>query len=78
MSKQIQIDKDLFFALCRYHLMDCDDVSDDIKKALNDKLDALVQRDLYTKYKTAATQEQKDKARQEYLDKRNIPADYRW
>lgn len=78
MSKTVQITQELFFQLCRHHLMDCHDNQDAITQALNDKLDALVQRDLYTKYKTAPTQEQRDQARKNYLDKRNIPEDYRW
>ena len=34
------------------------------------KLDALVMRDLYSKYKTAPTAEKREQARKEYLDRR--------
>lgn len=78
MPKTVQISQELFLQLCQYHLMDNPSAGDTIKQALSDKLDTMVQRDLYTKYKTAATQEQRDQARQKYLDKRNIPSDYRW
>ena len=33
---------------------------------------------LYTKYKTASSEEEQEKARQEYLDKRGVTASYRW
>ena len=45
---------------------------------LEEKLDALVRHELYTKYKTAPSEEEQEKARQEYLDKRGVTASYRW
>ena len=42
------------------------------------KLDALVMRELYTKYKTATSEEEREKARREYLDKRGVPESFRW
>ena len=38
----------------------------------------LVERESYTKSKTAPTEEEREKARQEYLDRRGILADFRW
>ncbi len=35
-------------------------------------------RELYTKYKTAPTEEEKEKARKEYLDRRGVPESFRW
>lgn len=70
--KNIQISEELFFALLKYHLVEIDDVLPEIKKGLEDKLEAMVRRDLYTKYKTAPTEEEREKARQEYLDKVGI------
>lgn len=49
-----------------------------IKQGLEKKLDAMVMRELYTKYKTAPTGEEKEKARKEYLDKRGVPESFRW
>lgn len=60
--KNIQISEELFFALLKYHLVKIDDVLPEIKKGLEDKLEAMVRRDLYTKYKTAPTEEERDKA----------------
>ena len=63
----MQISEELFFALLKYHLLEMDDVLPEIKKGLEEKLEAMVRRDLYTKYKTAPTEEEREKARQEYL-----------
>ena len=42
------------------------------------KLDAMLNRQLYSQYKTALTGEQREQARQEYLDRRGVPESYRW
>ena len=49
-----------------------------IKKGLEEKLEAMVRRDLYTKYKTAPTEEEREKARQEYLKKVGMHRSFRW
>ena len=66
--KNIQISEELFVALLKYHLVEMDDVLPQIKKGLEEKLEAMVRRDLYTKYKTAPTEEEREKAR-EYVFK---------
>ena len=76
--KNVQISEELFFALLKYHLLEMDDVLPEIKKGLEEKLEAMVRRDLYTKYKTAPTEEEKEKARKEYLDRRGVPESFRW
>ena len=76
--KNVQISEELFFALLKYHLVEIDDALPEIKKGLEDKLEAMVRRDLYTKYKTAPTEEEKEKARKEYLDRRGVPEIFRW
>ena len=76
--KNVQISEELFFMLVKYHLLGVDDFVPDIKKGLEEKLEALVRRDLYTKYKTAKTEEEKEQARKEYLDKVGIQKDFRW
>lgn len=76
--KTIQISEQLFFALLKYHLVEMDDVLPEIKKGLEEKLGAMVKRDLYTKYKTAPTEEEREKARQEYLNKVGVHRDFRW
>ena len=61
-----------------YHLGSDDQYEEDIRNGLEEKLDALVRHELYTKYKTAPSEEEQEKARQEYLDKRGVSASYRW
>ena len=74
----MQISEELFIALLKYHLVEIDDVLPEIKKGLEEKLEAMVRRDLYTKYKTALMEEEKKKARKEYLDRRGVPESFRW
>lgn len=76
--KNIQIPEALFIALMKYHLLDMEDVKQEIKKGLMDKMDSITMRLLYSKYKTAPTEEEKEKARNEYLDKRGVPDSFRW
>lgn len=59
-------------------LGEIDDVLPEIKKGLEEKLEAMVRRDLYTKYKTAPTEEEREKARQEYLEKVGMHRSFRW
>lgn len=76
--KNIQISEQLFFALLKYHLMDMEDVLPEIRKGLEMKMEAMVKRELYTKYKIAPTEEERENARQEYLDKVGVHRDFRW
>jgi len=38
----------------------------------------MLNRQLYSSYKTAPTEEEREQARQEYLDRRGVPQSYRW
>lgn len=75
---QVQIPKELLLALFQYHLAGNEDYLPEIEKALMEKLDNMVKRELYTKFKTAPTEEEQEQARKEYLDKRGIPESFRW
>ena len=76
--KQVQIPQELFVQLIRYHLMEDDSRVDKIRIGLEKKLDAMVLRELYGKSKTALTEGEREKARQEYLDRCGIPDSFRW
>lgn len=76
--KNVQITYELFLQLIKYHLLESDADTEIIKKELTNKIDALVMRELYSKYKTAPTEEEKEKARKEYLDRRGVPNSFRW
>ena len=76
--KNVQISQELFIALMRYFLLEQEELYPEIKKDLEKKLDALVMRELYTKYKIAPSEEEREKARREYLDRRGVPESFRW
>ena len=76
--RNVQISEKLFFALLQYHLVAMDDVLPEIKEGLAETLAALLSRDLYPTYKTASTEEEREKARQEYLEKVGMHRDFRW
>lgn len=77
-KSQVQISKDLLLALFQYHLAGNEEHLPEIEKALMEKLDSMVKRQLYTTFKTAPTEEEREKVRQEYLDKCGMHKDYRW
>lgn len=76
--KNIQIPCDLYVALIRYHLLEMNDCEDEIRRGLEAKMDAYKRHELYSKYKTAKTEEEQEKARKEYLDMRGVPDSFRW
>lgn len=76
--RQIQIPYELFILLLRCHLLEDGTCEADIRKELEKKVDTLRRHELYTKYKTAPTQEEQERARQEYLDKCGILGSFRW
>lgn len=76
--KNVQISMDLFRKLLLYHVGLDDSGEEEIRKELEKKLDAMVQHELYAKYKTAPTEEEREKARLDYLDRRGVPESFRW
>lgn len=78
MSKNIQIPSDLFFNICDYFFKEQEDyLADDIRSQLNQKIDKLINHELFSRYKTAPTGVEREKARQEYLDRRGVPGSFR-
>lgn len=76
--KSVQISEELFVAIMRYFMLEQEELLPQIKQGLEKKLDVMVMRKLYTKYKTALMEEEKEKARKEYLDRRGVPKRFRW
>ena len=64
--------------LVKFHLGGDDIWSEDIDAELNRKIEAIIARNMYTKYKTADTKEDQEKARIEYLDLKGYHKDFRW
>lgn len=77
-NRNVQIPYELFFQLLQYFLMENYESEERIRQGLERKLDTMVNRELYSKYKTAPTEEEREKSRQEYLDRRGIPENFRW
>lgn len=80
MAKNVQISQELFLELVMYFCLDntSETRSKAIRDALETKLDKLVRHELYSKSKTALTAEERETARQQYLDKVGIHKDFRW
>lgn len=76
--KNIQISRDLFIKLIKYHHFDMYELEDEIKSELEKKLNLLAMREHYTAYKTAPTEQEREIARKKYLDERGVPENFRW
>lgn len=76
--KKVQISRDLFIKLLTYHHFDMCEYEDDIKSELEKKLNLMVMREYYTTYKTAPTEQEREKARKKYLDEKGVPESFRW
>ena len=76
--RNVQISQELFMQLLRFHLMEDESCEKEIKKELEKKLDRMVMRDLFGKSKTASTEEEREQARKEYLDRRGVSEKFRW
>ena len=80
----IQIPEELFLLFYKYHCLELPEVDQEqlqqeIRKGLEAKMNAIISRQIYSDSKNpAATQEQRERARQEYLERKGIPAAWRW
>ena len=77
-TENVQISQELFMQLLRFHLVEDEGCEKEIKQGLEKKLDKMVMRDLYGKFKTAPTEEERERARKEYLDRRGVSESFRW
>lgn len=76
--KMVQIPESLFVELMKYHVLGIEDSLPKIKSVLEEKYEAIMKRELYTKSKTAKTQAEWEEARKAYLDKVGMHRDFRW
>ena len=60
-KKNVTIPEELFIDLVKYFLADIRWDEDRIRSRLQEKLEAMVKRELYTRYKTARTPEEERK-----------------
>jgi hypothetical protein len=77
-ERKVQIPEKVFYELVKFHLLDETDAEEEIKTHLMKKLDALAEHQLYTRSKKAASQNEREQARKEYLERRGISAAFRW
>lgn len=83
-KEQVQIPKDVFIKLILLteNLLSNDEVDENeiiqLNNALYKKLDAMIKRDLYTKYKTAPTEEERENARKKYIEIAKINKKFIW
>ena len=76
--RNVQISEELFVDIVKYFLLEQEERLPEIRKGLERKMDALAMRELYTKYKTALSEADRERARREYLDRRGVPESFRW
>lgn len=76
--KNVQISKELFVKLIKYHHFEMYEFEGEIKNELEKKLNSIVMREHYTTYKTAPTEQEREEARKKYLDERGVPESFRW
>ena len=76
--KMVQITENLFVELMKYHVLGIEDSLPEIKIGLEQKFEAMIKRELYTKSKTAETEADREEARKAYLDKVGMHRDFRW
>ena len=76
--KNVQISKELFIKLIKYHYFEMYEFENEIKNELEKKLNSIVMREHYTTNKTAPTEQEREEARKKYLDERGVPESFRW
>lgn len=76
----IKITKELFFRIVKYFILDdcSEENTNAIIKELNNKIDSLIKHELYTQSKIAQTEEERENARKQYLDKIGMRESFRW
>lgn len=80
MNKTVKIDFKTFMALVRYFCLQeqTEELYGQITKDLEDKINSLSKHELYTQSKTAESEQDREKARQAYLDKIGMKNSFRW
>lgn len=68
--QNVKIPKSLFIDLIRYFALNSDEpeLFGRIKEQLDEKIEKIIARQLFTEYKAAENDAEREKARQEYLD----------
>lgn len=76
--RSVNISVVLFFYLYDYFVYGDVSRHDEITTRLREKMDKMQRHRLYSDSRTAATEEEREAARKEYLDLAGLPDDYRY
>ena len=71
----VQIPKELFKELYVFVWETAPD--SDLMRQMDDKINKLIDREIFTKYKRAASTAERERYRNEYLDRRGVPNSFR-
>ena len=78
LEKMRQENYDILLTDVKMPFMDGIELIDNVVNEKKKKLDAMVNREVYSKSKTAPTEEEREKFRQEYLDRKGMQESFRW
>ena len=77
-EKQIQMPESWFMAVVRY-MHGAEEEKDFILQGIQDKVKKVMEHDLYSiMHDPTKTPEERERARQQYLNSKGIPKDFRW
>lgn len=79
MDKQVKISKELFVKLVKLFLIGDNSQYTDCKAGIQNKFDKMYRRELYTIYSNKElSPQEREQARQTYLEAKGIPENFRW
>lgn len=80
MSKNVQISVETFLKLAQYFYCenDSEELRNSIRIDIEHKIDALMRHQLYSDYKQAVSERDREAARQKYLEAVGIQESFRW
>ena len=80
-EKQVQIPESLFKLIAAIAIDESNRTESNFKlleKGILDKINRQIDHDYYTAYKKAPTDAEREKARLQYIERRNIPDNFRY
>ena len=78
LGKNVQIESDLFLDICDYFLNNNACSEDQIRAKLLEKIDKIVEREIFTQYKRSfRNSAEREYYRQQYLDQKGISRNFR-
>lgn len=78
--KNVQIPQETFLKLVQFFYIENhdEDIYKSIQSDIEHKIDSLAKHELYTQYKTADTEQEREQARKKYLDMVGMKDSFRW